>query len=140
MGKGWANLHGHSHGRLKSLPRQCDVGVEVGIFDLCRLEKCLAARNPTCGRTLPELPCFHLDRIDVKIGNGGVVRVRHCQMFSSRASTSYGYIGAAVSRLRYIGRRLPGVLEERFDFGRRRLTVSAVSARYAVTLRASYYS
>jgi len=28
MGKGWANQHGHSHGR----PRQFDVGVEVGNF------------------------------------------------------------------------------------------------------------
>jgi calcineurin-like phosphoesterase family protein len=32
MGKGWANLHGHSHGRLKPLPRQFDVGVEVWNF------------------------------------------------------------------------------------------------------------
>ena len=29
MGKGWVNLHGHSHGRLKPLPRQFDVGVDV---------------------------------------------------------------------------------------------------------------
>jgi calcineurin-like phosphoesterase family protein len=28
MGKGSVNLHGHSHGRLKALPRQFDVGVE----------------------------------------------------------------------------------------------------------------
>jgi calcineurin-like phosphoesterase family protein len=32
MGKGWINLHGHSHGRLKPLPRQFDVGVEVWNF------------------------------------------------------------------------------------------------------------
>ena len=32
MAKGWANLHGHSHGRLKPLPRQFDVGVEVWNF------------------------------------------------------------------------------------------------------------
>jgi calcineurin-like phosphoesterase family protein len=32
MGKGWANLHGHSHSRLKPLPRQFDVGVEVWNF------------------------------------------------------------------------------------------------------------
>ena len=32
MGKGVINLHGHSHGRLKSLPRQFDVGVDVWDF------------------------------------------------------------------------------------------------------------
>lgn len=32
MGKKSINLHGHSHGRLKPLPRQFDVGVDV--FDL----------------------------------------------------------------------------------------------------------
>jgi calcineurin-like phosphoesterase family protein len=32
MGKGWVNLHGHSHGRLKPLPRQFDVGVDVWGF------------------------------------------------------------------------------------------------------------
>jgi calcineurin-like phosphoesterase family protein len=32
MGKGWLNLHGHSHGRLKPLPRQFDVGVDVWGF------------------------------------------------------------------------------------------------------------
>jgi len=32
MNKGWINLHGHSHGRLKPLPRQFDVGVEVWNF------------------------------------------------------------------------------------------------------------
>ncbi|HSV28042.1 MAG TPA: metallophosphoesterase family protein [Candidatus Omnitrophota bacterium] len=29
MGKGALNLHGHSHGRMKPLPRQVDVGVDV---------------------------------------------------------------------------------------------------------------
>jgi calcineurin-like phosphoesterase family protein len=29
MKKGALNLHGHSHGRLKPLPRQADVGVDV---------------------------------------------------------------------------------------------------------------
>ena len=29
MGRGSVNLHGHSHGRLKPLPRQFDVGVDV---------------------------------------------------------------------------------------------------------------
>jgi calcineurin-like phosphoesterase family protein len=29
QGKGALNLHGHSHGRLKPMPRQIDVGVDV---------------------------------------------------------------------------------------------------------------
>jgi calcineurin-like phosphoesterase family protein len=29
MDKAWVNLHGHSHGRLKPLPRQFDAGVGV---------------------------------------------------------------------------------------------------------------
>ena len=32
MAKGALNLHGHSHGRLKPLPRQTDVGVDVWEF------------------------------------------------------------------------------------------------------------
>jgi calcineurin-like phosphoesterase family protein len=32
MAKGALNLHGHSHGRLKPLPRQTDVGVDVWNF------------------------------------------------------------------------------------------------------------
>jgi calcineurin-like phosphoesterase family protein len=32
MGRGWLNLHGHSHGRLKPLPRQFDVGVDARGF------------------------------------------------------------------------------------------------------------
>ena len=32
MAKGTLNLHGHSHGRLKPLPRQTDVGVDVWDF------------------------------------------------------------------------------------------------------------
>lgn len=32
MAKGAVNLHGHSHGRLKPLPRQVDVGVDVWGF------------------------------------------------------------------------------------------------------------
>lgn len=37
MGKGAINLHGHSHGRLKPLPRQRDVGVDVWDFRPVRL-------------------------------------------------------------------------------------------------------
>jgi calcineurin-like phosphoesterase family protein len=32
MAKGALNLHGHSHGRLKKLPRQTDVGVDCWEF------------------------------------------------------------------------------------------------------------
>jgi calcineurin-like phosphoesterase family protein len=32
MKKGALNLHGHSHGRLKPLPRQADVGVDIRDF------------------------------------------------------------------------------------------------------------
>ena len=32
MAKGVLNLHGHSHGRLKPLPRQTDVGVDIWDF------------------------------------------------------------------------------------------------------------
>jgi calcineurin-like phosphoesterase family protein len=32
MGRGWLNLHGHSHGRLSPLPRQVDVGVDAWDF------------------------------------------------------------------------------------------------------------
>ena len=32
MAKGWLNLHGHSHGRMKPQPRQFDVGVDVWDF------------------------------------------------------------------------------------------------------------
>jgi calcineurin-like phosphoesterase family protein len=32
MAKGSLNLHGHSHGRLKPLPRQTDVGVDCWAF------------------------------------------------------------------------------------------------------------
>jgi calcineurin-like phosphoesterase family protein len=31
-GRGWLNLHGHSHGRQAPLPRQADVGVDCWAF------------------------------------------------------------------------------------------------------------
>ena len=52
MGKGAVNLHGHSHGRLKELPRQFDVGVDVRDFRPVRLGEILAARRRPAGRTL----------------------------------------------------------------------------------------
>jgi calcineurin-like phosphoesterase family protein len=49
-GKGWINLHGHSHGRLKPLPRQFDVGVEVWDFRPVQLAEVLgrAKVGSTC--------------------------------------------------------------------------------------------
>jgi calcineurin-like phosphoesterase family protein len=43
MSKGAVNLHGHSHGRLKPLPRQIDVGVDVWDFRPQTLE-CMLVR------------------------------------------------------------------------------------------------
>lgn len=39
--KGALNLHGHSHGRLKPVPRQFDVGVDVHDFAPVRLDDLL---------------------------------------------------------------------------------------------------
>jgi calcineurin-like phosphoesterase family protein len=41
MDRGSINLHGHSHGRLKALPRQFDVGVDVWDFRPVRLAEIL---------------------------------------------------------------------------------------------------
>ncbi len=51
MDKGWVNLHGHSHGRLKPLPRQFDVGVDVWDFRPVALTTILAGK----GRAEPGL-------------------------------------------------------------------------------------
>ena len=45
MGKGWVNLHGHSHGRLKPRPRQFDVGVDVWEFRPVTLSEILQSRR-----------------------------------------------------------------------------------------------
>jgi len=45
MAKGWINLHGHSHGRLKPLPRQFDVGVDVWGFRPITLSEILHRRR-----------------------------------------------------------------------------------------------
>jgi calcineurin-like phosphoesterase family protein len=45
MAKGWVNLHGHSHGRLKPLPRQFDVGVDVWDFRPVTLDEILHRRR-----------------------------------------------------------------------------------------------
>lgn len=45
MGKGWWNLHGHSHGRLKPLPRQADVGVDAWEFRPVSIKDIMAKRR-----------------------------------------------------------------------------------------------
>ena len=49
MGKGWINLHGHCHGRLKPQPRQFDVGVDVWDFRPISLREILASRRTKPG-------------------------------------------------------------------------------------------
>jgi calcineurin-like phosphoesterase family protein len=44
MAKGWLNLHGHSHGRMKPQPRQFDVGVDVWDFRPVSLGQILERR------------------------------------------------------------------------------------------------
>ena len=44
MAKGSINLHGHSHGRLKPMPRQFDVGVDARGFQPVTLEELLGAQ------------------------------------------------------------------------------------------------
>lgn len=46
MGRGAINLHGHSHGRLKPLPRQFDVGVDVWDFRPVTLAGILGSMAP----------------------------------------------------------------------------------------------
>ena len=41
----WLNLHGHSHGRLKPLPRQHDVGVDARGFRPVRLADLAGGRR-----------------------------------------------------------------------------------------------
>lgn len=45
QGKGAWNLHGHSHGRLKPLARQADVGVDAWAFRPVTLDEIEAARR-----------------------------------------------------------------------------------------------
>jgi calcineurin-like phosphoesterase family protein len=47
MHRGALNLHGHSHGRLKPLPRQYDVGVDVRDFRPVTLEVLTAESGRT---------------------------------------------------------------------------------------------
>ena len=50
MDKGWVNLHGHSHGRLKRQPRQFDVGVDVWGFRPVTLPTILGNTSPALVR------------------------------------------------------------------------------------------
>jgi calcineurin-like phosphoesterase family protein len=45
MGRGAINLHGHSHGKLKSLPHQFDVGVDAWDFRPVRLADLIGRRK-----------------------------------------------------------------------------------------------
>ncbi|MNW18401.1 hypothetical protein D3C71_2179590 [compost metagenome] len=47
MYKGALNLHGHSHGQLKGMPRQFDAGVDVWDFRPVTVEEILASRRRT---------------------------------------------------------------------------------------------
>jgi calcineurin-like phosphoesterase family protein len=50
MGQGVINLHGHSHGRLKPVPRQYDVGVDVWEFRPVTLAVILGRRRRSVSR------------------------------------------------------------------------------------------
>ncbi len=50
MARGALNLHGHSHGRLKPLRRQLDVGVDVWDFRPLPLEEVVSVCGPRPGR------------------------------------------------------------------------------------------
>ncbi|MGG5823618.1 metallophosphoesterase [Falsiroseomonas sp. HW251] len=51
MGRGWLNLHGHSHGRLTPMPRQVDVGVDVWDFRPVTLARIIAEKRPRARAT-----------------------------------------------------------------------------------------
>jgi calcineurin-like phosphoesterase family protein len=58
MGRGALNLHGHSHGRLKPLPRQFDVGVDVWDFQPVQLAEVVGRTKPRAvrmDRIVPDL-------------------------------------------------------------------------------------
>ena len=45
MGRGWVDLHGHSHGKLKPATRQYDVGVDAHDYRPVTLAEILASRR-----------------------------------------------------------------------------------------------
>ena len=52
MGRGWIDLHGPSHGRLKRQARQCDLGVDVWDFTPISTVEILERIRPKRGRRL----------------------------------------------------------------------------------------
>jgi calcineurin-like phosphoesterase family protein len=54
MARGALQLHGHSHGRLKPLPRQIDVGVDVWEFRPVTLTEIRAATKRRRARPTPD--------------------------------------------------------------------------------------
>jgi calcineurin-like phosphoesterase family protein len=56
MARGAINLHGHSHGRLKRIRRQLDVGVDVWEFRPVPLDQILAACGPRSRRAAHDAP------------------------------------------------------------------------------------
>ncbi len=59
MHRGAVNLHGHSHGRLKPLSRQVDVGVDVHDFSPVRLEALLEPGGISARRRQASAPAAH---------------------------------------------------------------------------------
>lgn len=57
MGKGWVNLHGHSHGRLKPQSRQFDVGADVRRFRPVGLAEILGSRPGRRNKAASKLAC-----------------------------------------------------------------------------------
>lgn len=54
QGRGALNLHGHSHGRMRPMPRQHDVGVDAQGFRPVALAQLLACRAPAKRATKQE--------------------------------------------------------------------------------------
>jgi calcineurin-like phosphoesterase family protein len=54
MGRGVVNLHGHSHGRLKPMTRQFDVGVDAFDFRPVTLATILSSRRGSARRAATE--------------------------------------------------------------------------------------
>lgn len=50
MGRGVVDIHGHSHGKLKPIPRQYDVGVDVFDFSPVGLATVLSSRGRQAAR------------------------------------------------------------------------------------------
>jgi len=55
MGRGWLDLHGHSHGRLKKQTRQYDVGVDAWDYRPVTLDTILGARRQNRSRNQEQL-------------------------------------------------------------------------------------